>query len=175
MFHATTILCVRKDKQVVMAGDGQVSLGHTVMKHTANKLRRFEQFDVIAGFAGSTADALTLYDRFEAKLKEFRGQLPRAAVEMAKDWRMDKYLRRLEAMLLVADKDQTLLLSGTGDVLEPEGGAAAIGSGGQYALSAARALLRHSSLDAKGIATESMKIAGEICIYTNDQIRTEEL
>ena len=175
MFHATTILCVRRDDHVVMAGDGQVSFGNTVMKHTANKLRRFEQFDIVAGFAGSTADALTLYDRFEGRLKEFRGNLARAAVEMAKDWRSDKYLRRLEAMLLVADKTQTLLLSGTGDVLEPEGGAAAIGSGGPYALSAARALLRHSSLSAKDVALESMKIAGEICIYTNDQIRIEEL
>ncbi len=172
--RGTTILAVRRGNQVALAGDGQVTMGQAiVMKHSARKVRRLYKDRVLAGFAGSTADAFTLFERFEAKLEEFGGNLVRAAVEMAKDWRKDKYLRRLEAMLLVADASSTLVLSGTGDVIEPDDGVAAIGSGGPYALSAARALLRHSELGAERIAMESMKIASELCVYTNDNLTLE--
>ncbi|MDL2306425.1 ATP-dependent protease subunit HslV [Desulfovibrio sp. OttesenSCG-928-C06] len=174
--RGTTILAVRKDGRIALAGDGQVTLGQSiVMKHTAKKVRRLYKEKVLAGFAGSTADAFTLFERFEKKLEEHQGNLVRAAVEMAKDWRTDKYLRRLEAMLLVADSSATLLLSGTGDVIEPDDGIAAIGSGGAYATAAARALLRHSSLDAEQIAREAMAIAGEICVYTNNNLTVEIL
>ncbi|MDP2683232.1 MAG: ATP-dependent protease subunit HslV [Deltaproteobacteria bacterium] len=175
MFHGTTILAVRRDGKVAIAGDGQVTLGNTVMKKGAVKVRRMGDGKVLAGFAGSTADAFTLFEKFESKLEKYRGNLQRAAVELAKDWRTDKILRRLEALLIVVDKEHSLILSGSGDVIEPEGGAAAIGSGGPFALSAARALLQHSNLDAKTIATEAMKIAAEICIYTNENITVEEL
>ena len=158
-----------------MAGDGQVSLGQTVMKGQARKVRRIAEGKVVAGFAGATADAFTLLDRFEAKLKEYRGSLQRAAVELAKDWRTDRYLRRLEAMLIVMDKDHTLLISGTGDVVEPDEGVIAIGSGGSYALAAARALVRNSDLSALEIARRSLEIAGEICVYTNQEIVVEEM
>lgn len=175
MFHGTTILAVRKDGCVAVAGDGQVTLGNTVMKKGAVKIRKMTDNKVLAGFAGSTADAFTLFEKFESKLEKYRGNLQRAAVELAKDWRTDKVLRRLEALLLVVDKGHSFVISGSGDVIEPEGGAAAIGSGGPYALSAARALLEHSGLDAKTIALEAMKIAAEICIYTNENITVEEL
>ena len=175
MFHGTTILAVRKDGKVAIAGDGQVTLGNTVMKRGAVKVRRMGDDNVLAGFAGSTADAFTLFEKFESKLEQYRGNLARAAVELAKDWRTDKVLRRLEALLIVVDKDHSFILSGSGDVIEPEGGAAAIGSGGPFAVSAARALLQHSNLDAKTIAMEAMKIAAEICIYTNENITVEEL
>ena len=174
--HATTILAVRKDGKVAMAGDGQVTLGQTmIMKHTAKKVRRLYENRILAGFAGATADAFTLFELFEAKLKEMHGNLVRAAVEMAKDWRKDKYLRKLEAMLLVADNEHLLLLSGTGDVIEPDDAVAAIGSGGPYALAAARALARHSSMDAATIVRESMRIASEICVFTNEHLTLEEL
>ncbi len=174
--HATTILAVKKDGKVAMAGDGQVTLGQSmVMKHTARKVRRLHDGKVLAGFAGSTADAFTLFELFEAKLKEHRGNVQRAAVEMAKDWRKDKYLRRLEAMLLLADKDSLLVLSGTGDVIEPDDNVAAIGSGGPYALSAARALQRHSDLDAEATVRAAMDIASEICDFTNSNIIVETL
>lgn len=175
MFRGTTIICVRKEGQVALAGDGQVTLGPTVMKHGACKVRRMHNDKVVAGFAGSTADAFTLFEKFDAKLQEFRGNLQRAAVALAKDWRTDRMLRRLEALLIVADKETTLILSGTGDVIEPDDGIAAIGSGGSYALAAARALQAHSELPAKEIVLEAMKIAANICIYTNDQIRVETL
>ncbi|MEK7803394.1 MAG: ATP-dependent protease subunit HslV [Deltaproteobacteria bacterium] len=175
MFHGTTILAVRKDGKVAIAGDGQVTLGNTVMKKGAVKVRRMSDGSVLAGFAGSTADAFTLFEKFESKLEQYRGNLARAAVELAKDWRTDKVLRRLEALLIVVDKDHSFILSGSGDVIEPEGGAASIGSGGPFAVSAARALLQHSNLDAKTIAIEAMKIAAEICIYTNENITVEEL
>ncbi len=176
MFHGTTILCVRKGGHVVMAGDGQVSLGNTVVKHTAKKIRRLgEKNDVLAGFAGSTADAFTLFERFEKKLKEYRGNLLRSAVELAKDWRTDKYLRRLEAILVVADHENLLMLSGAGDVVEPDGNVLAIGSGGNYALAAALALVEHSDLSARDIAEKSLKIAGDICVFTNSRIHIEEL
>ncbi|MBI3398653.1 MAG: ATP-dependent protease subunit HslV [Deltaproteobacteria bacterium] len=175
MFHGTTILAVRKDGKIAVAGDGQVTLGNTVMKKGAVKVRRMGDGKVLAGFAGSTADAFTLFEKFESKLEKYRGNLQRAAVELAKDWRTDKILRRLEALLIVVDKEHSLILSGSGDVIEPEGGAAAIGSGGPFALSAARALIEHSNLDAKTIVTEAMKIAAEICIYTNENITVEEL
>jgi ATP-dependent HslUV protease subunit HslV len=159
-----------------MAGDGQVTIGQgLVMKHTARKIRRLYNDRILAGFAGATADAFTLFERFEAKLDEVRGNLLRASVELAKDWRKDRYLRRLEAMLLLADKEHLLLLSGTGDVIEPDDGMAAIGSGGPYALAAARALVRHASLDAASIVLESMKIAAELCVYTNDTLTIEVL
>jgi len=173
--RSTTIVAVRKDGKAAMAGDGQVSLGQTIMKAQAKKVRRLSEGRVVAGFAGATADAFTLLDRFEAKLKEHRHSLSRAAVELAKDWRTDRYLRRLEAMMIVMDKDVTLLLSGTGDVIEPDEGVVAIGSGGPYALAAARALYRHSSLDATAIAKEALRTAAEICVYTNDQITLEEI
>lgn len=174
--HATTILAVRKNGQVAMAGDGQVTLGQaTIMKHSAQKVRRLHEGNILAGFAGATADAFTLFELFEAKLKELRGNLLRAAVETAKDWRKDKYLRKLEAMLLLADKEHLLLLSGTGDVIEPDDDVAAIGSGGPYALAAARALVRHSGLDAENVAREAMRIAAEICVYTNERVTLETL
>ena len=173
--HGTTIIAVRRDGKVAIAGDGQVTLGNTVMKKGAVKVRRMGDGNVLAGFAGSTADAFTLFEKFESKLEQYRGNLARAAVELAKDWRTDKVLRRLEALLIVVDKDHSFILSGSGDVIEPEGGAAAIGSGGPFAVSAARALLQHSNLDAKTIAMEAMKIAAEICIYTNENITVEEL
>ena len=174
-FHGTTILSVRRGENVVIAGDGQVTLGNTVIKSSAAKVRRLYENKIIAGFAGATADAFTLFDKFEAKLKEYSGSLTRAAVELAKEWRTDKYLRRLEAFLLVADKKHTLIITGIGDVLEPEDYLAAIGSGGQYAKAAAKALLDHSDLKPAEIAKEAMKIAASICIYTNDNLVIEEL
>src|SRR5262245_39753911 len=171
----TTVVTARKGRKVALGGDGQVTFGQTVIKSTAKKVRRLHDGNVLAGFAGSTADAFTLFERFEAKLKEHNGQLLRAAVELAKDWRTDRFLRRLEAMLLVADIDKTLLLSGTGDVLEPDGGIAAIGSGGPMALAAARALDEHSSLTPRAIVEKSLQIAGDICVYTNREITVEEL
>jgi len=173
-WHGTTIITVRKGPKVVIAGDGQVSLGETVIKANARKVRRLGSGEVIAGFAGATADAFTLLERLESKLEQYRGQLTRACVELAKDWRTDRYLRRLEAMMLVADAEATLALTGTGDVLEPEHGAMAIGSGGNYALAAARALY-DSDLDAEEIARRAMAIAAEICVYTNDKIVIESL
>ncbi len=175
MFRGTTIVCVRKDGEVALAGDGQVTLGNTVMKHGARKIRRMYNDQILAGFAGSTADAFTLFEKFEAKLQEFRGNLPRAAVALAKDWRTDRILRRLEALLIVADRETTLVLSGAGDVIEPDDGVAAIGSGGAFAQSAARALVAHSALPASKIVEEAMKIAAGICIYTNDRILIESL
>lgn len=174
-WHGTTILCVRKDGKVVIAGDGQVTMGQTVVKSNAKKLRRLGNGSVIAGFAGATADAFALFERLEAKLEQHPGQLSRACVELAKDWRTDRYLRRLEAMMAVADKSISLILSGTGDVLEPEDGLIGIGSGGSYALAAARALLDETALDAEAIARKAMAIASQICIYTNDKITLESL
>jgi len=174
-FHGTTIVCVRKNAQVAMGGDGQVTLGQTAIKHTARKVRRIYNDKVIAGFSGATADAIALFDKFEAKLEEYRGNLRRAAVELARDWRTDKMLRRLEALLAIADKESMFLISGSGDVLEPDDNVIAIGSGGPYAQAAARALLRHSKLNAREIVEESLKIAAEICIYTNDKIMIEVL
>ncbi len=177
-WHATTILMVRKDGKVVIGGDGQVSLGQTVIKANARKVRRLAKGEVIAGFAGATADAFTLFERLDAKLEQYPAQLARACVELAKDWRTDRYLRRLEAMLLVADKNSGFVVSGSGDVLEPDGGAEgsamAIGSGGNYALAAARALLPQA-LDAEAIVRRAMKIAAEICVYTNDNLVLESL
>ncbi len=173
-WHATTILTVRKGGSVVIAGDGQVSLGQTVIKSNARKVRRLGRGDVIGGFAGATADAFTLFERLEAKLEQYPGQLTRACVELAKDWRTDRYLRRLEAMMLVADKDATLVLTGTGDVLEPEDHVMGIGSGGNYALAAARALL-DQPLDAEQIARKAMAIAASICVYTNTNVVIEKL
>ena len=173
--RSTTILSVRRDGKVVVAGDGQVSLGNTVMKANAKKVRRMHDGRVVAGFAGSAADGIALFERLEGKLREQGGNLRRAAVEMAKDWRTDRVLRRLEAMLLVADRRDTYLLSGTGDIIEPDLGVAAIGSGGTYALAAARALLAHSELDARAIAEAAMNIAADICLYTNHQVVFEEL
>lgn len=175
VFHATTIVTVRRGPSVAMGGDGQVSFGQTVIKATAKKVRRLHDGAVLSGFAGSTADAFTLFERFEAKLKEHNGQLLRSAVELAKDWRTDRFLRRLEAMLLVADRDKTLLLSGTGDVLEPDGGIAAIGSGGPMALAAARALAAHTPLAPRRIVEEALGIAADLCVYTNREITVEEL
>ena len=175
VFHATTIVSVRRNGQVVIAGDGQVTLGHTVMKANARKVRRLgKNGHVLAGFAGAAADAFTLFELFEAKLEK-HGQLQRAAVEMAKDWRTERRFGKLEALLAVADAETSLIISGTGDVIEPEDGLIAIGSGGMYALSAARALLAHTGLDAKSVATEALNIAGEICIYTNRNIVCEVL
>ncbi|MBI5549163.1 MAG: ATP-dependent protease subunit HslV [Deltaproteobacteria bacterium] len=175
MFHATTILCVRRDGKVCMAGDGQVTLDKTVLKSTARKVRRLSDGQVLAGFAGATADAFTLFERFEEKLKTHQKNLARACVELAKDWRTDRFLRRLEAILVVADKEKTFVVTGSGDVLEPDLGLAAIGSGGPYAQAAARALLEYSQLDARSVAEAAMKIAAEICIFTNDKIVFEEL
>ncbi len=174
-WHATTIIAVRKGNQIVLAGDGQVSIGHTVMKSTANKLRRLAKGEIIAGFAGATADAFTLFERLENKLEMYPKQLIRAAVELAKDWRTDKYLRRLEAMLIVADIKTTLVVSGLGDVLEPEGGVVAIGSGGNYALAAARAIIDENRYTAEQVARKAMKIAADICIYTNHNVSVEIL
>lgn len=173
--HGTTILSVRKDGRVVIAGDGQVSLGQTTIKSNARKVRRLGDGSVIAGFAGATADAFTLFERLESKLEAYPGQLMRASVELAKDWRTDRYLRRLEAMMAVADKNISLMLSGTGDVLEPEDGIIGIGSGGMYAVAAARALMGVEGLDAKEIAARAMKIAADICIYTNHNLVIEQL
>lgn len=173
--RATTILCVRRNGGVAMGCDGQVTVGTTVMKSNARKLRRMHHDKVLAGFAGATADAFTLFEKFDAKLEEYRGNLTRAAVELAKDWRTDRILRRLEALLAVADLDHSFIISGNGDVVEPEDGILAIGSGGPYALAAARALLSHSSLEAHAIVQEAMKVAGGIDIYTNQQIVIEEL
>jgi ATP-dependent HslUV protease, peptidase subunit HslV len=175
LIRSTTVLSVRRDNKVVMAGDGQVTLGESVIKHGARKIRRLYQDKILAGFAGSTADAFTLFSRFEAKLEQYHGNVGRSAVELAKDWRTDKFLRHLEALLLVSDKDQTFLLSGQGDVIEPDSGIAAIGSGGPFAQAAAQALADHTKLSAREIAEESMKIAGRMCIYTNDKITIEEL
>jgi ATP-dependent HslUV protease subunit HslV len=175
-WHGTTILSVRKGNRVVVAGDGQVSLGSTVVKANARKVRRLgADGSVIGGFAGSTADAFTLFDRLESKLERWPGQLLRASVELAKDWRTDRYLRRLDAMMAVADKDVTLILTGNGDVLEPSDGIAAIGSGGNYALAAARALIDIDDLDAEAIARRAMKIAAEVCVYTNENVILESL
>jgi len=175
MFEGTTILAVRREGKVTMAGDGQVTFGNTVLKHRAKKIRRLYKGQVLVGFAGATADALTLFERLEKKLEAYSGQLLRAAVELAKDWRTDKILRRLEAFLIAADKEHLLLISGAGDVVEPDEEVVAIGSGGPMALAAAKALLRHSKLSAKEIAQTSLRIASEICIYTNDEIIVEEL
>ena len=173
--HGTTILCVRRDGKVVLAGDGQVTLGEGVVKHSAKKTRRLFNDKILAGFAGSTADALSLFSRFESKLQEYHGNLARAAVELAKEWRTDRSLRHLNALLVVADAKSTFLLSGNGDVIEPDDGVCGIGSGGPYALAAARALTKHTKLGAKEIAQEAMRIASEICIYTNGNFTLEEL
>ena len=175
LIRSTTVLCVRRNGSVVMAGDGQVTLGEGVIKHSAKKIRRLYQDKILAGFAGSTADAFSLFSRFEAKLEQYHGNIGRGAVELAKDWRTDKFLRHLEALLLVSDKEQTFLLSGQGDVIEPDTGIAAIGSGGPYAQAAAQALALHTQLSARQIAEEAMKIAGGMCIYTNDRVTIEEL
>ena len=175
MVKGTTILSVRHKDKVVVAGDGQVTLDTTVIKHRARKVRKLYNDKVLAGFAGATADAFTLFERFEEKLEQYNGNILRAAVELAKDWRTDRLLRRLEALLIVADKDHSLIISGNGDVVEPDDGIVAIGSGGPYAQAAARALSVHANLDAKAIAEEAMRIAAEICIYTNNQIVIEEL
>ena len=173
--HGTTVLCVRRDNKVVMAADGQVTMGQNVMKQSARKTRRMFNDKVLAGFAGSTADALSLFERFEGKLQEHHGNLAKSAVELAKEWRKDRALRHLEALLVVADAKGTFVLSGDGDVIEPDDGLCAIGSGGPYALAAARALIKHSKMNAKEIALEAMRIASEICIYTNDNFTIEEL
>lgn len=174
-FHATTIVSVRRHGKVVIGGDGQVTLGNTVMKSNARKLRRLGKGEVLAGFAGATADAFTLFELFEQKLERFSGNLTRAAVELAKEWRTDRRLGRLEAMLAVADKETSLLISGNGDVVEPENGLIAIGSGGPYAQAAAKALIENTDLDARRIVEQALKIAGDICIYTNDNVTIEEL
>jgi ATP-dependent HslUV protease subunit HslV len=173
--RSTTIVAVRRNGKVAVAGDGQISFDQTIMKSRARKVRRLYNDKIIAGFAGSTADAFTLFARFESKLEQYHGQLQRAAVELGKEWRTDKFLRHLEALLIVADENTTLLISGGGDVVEPDDGVIAIGSGGSYALSAARALLRHTELSAVDIATEALKIAGEICVFTNSNLVVEEL
>jgi ATP-dependent HslUV protease subunit HslV len=175
VIHATTILAVRHHDHTVMAGDGQVTFGNTVLKQSAKKIRRLYNDSILAGFAGSAADSFALFSRFEAKLEQYRGNLERSSVELARDWRTDRLLRRLEAMLIVADKRSTFVLSGTGDLIEPDDGIVAVGSGGPFALAAARALARHSQLDARQIATEAMNIAADICIYTNPKLTIEEL
>lgn len=175
MFHGTTIIAVRKGGKVAIAGDGQVSMGNTIVKKSAKKLRTLMDGKIVAGFAGSTADAFTLFEKFDTKLEEHRGNLLRAAVELAKEWRTDRILRRLEALLVVADREKTLLISGNGDVVEPDDSIAAVGSGGSYALAAARALIVHSDLSAKEIVEEAIKIASDICVFTNDNIVIEEL
>lgn len=175
MSHSTTIICVRHKGKTALAGDGQVTIGETVFKQKANKIRLLYKGEVLAGFAGATSDAFALFSRFEKKLEEYRGNLSRAAIELAKDWRLDKALRRLEALLVVANKDISFLISGTGDVVEPDDGIIAIGSGGPYALAAARALIHHTKLSAKDVALEAMKITSEICVYTNREIIVEEL
>lgn len=173
--HGTTILAMRKDGAMVMAGDGQVTLGDTVVKHQAKKVRKMYHDQILAGFAGSTADAFTLFERLEGKLEQYNGNLKRAAVELAKDWRMDRALRRLEALLIAADKNECLILSGSGDVIEPDDNIAAVGSGGSYALAAARALAAHSQLSTRQIVEEAMRIAASICIYTNTEVTIQEL
>ena len=173
--HGTTIIAVRHNGRVAMGGDGQVSVGNTIMKHSANKVRRMYGDKIIGGFAGATADAFSLFARFEEKLEKFQGNLPRSAVELAKDWRTDKLLRRLEAMLIVTDKDHSFLISGNGDVIEADDGILAIGSGGMFAQSAAKALLKHSQLNAREIVEESMDIAQSVCVYTNSNLTIEEL
>jgi ATP-dependent HslUV protease subunit HslV len=173
--HSTTIICVRKNGKVAIAGDGQVTLGDTVIKHGAKKIRRLYNDKIISGFAGSSADSFALFSRFESKLEQFHGNLSRAAVELAKDWRTDRALRHLEAIMVVADDKNSFLIAGNGDLIEPDDGLIAIGSGGPYALAAARALLKHTSLGAREIAEEAMQIAGKICIYTNDSVTVEEL
>src|SRR3984885_9886500 len=175
MFHSTTILAVRHRGHAVLAGDGQVTLGQTIVKQSARKIRRLYNDQILAGFAGSAADSFALFSRFESKLEQYRGNLERSAVELAKDWRTDRVLRRLEAMLIVLDKDTTFLLSGNGDLIEPDDGIVAIGSGGPYALAAARALAGNTDLDARAVAEKAMAIAGEICIYTNATVTLEEL
>ena len=175
MIEATTILAVRHQDKTVLAGDGQVTLGNTVLKKSARKIRRLYNDSILAGFAGSAADSFALFSRFESKLEQFRGNLERASVELARDWRTDRLLRRLEAMLVVADRKSTFVLSGTGDLIEPDDGIVAVGSGGSYAMAAARALVHHSSLGAREIAEESMRIAADICIYTNANLTIEEL
>jgi len=174
-FHATTIICVRKDGKVAIGSDGQVTLGDTVVKHGAKKIRRLYNEKILAGFAGSSADSFALFSRFEAKLEQFHGNLSRAAVELAKDWRTDRALRHLEAVMIVADDKLTFLISGTGDLIEPDDGIVGIGSGGAYALAAARALSKYTNLSAREIVQEAMQIAGKICIYTNENISVEEL
>ena len=174
-FEGTTIVSVRRDADVVVGGDGQITIGNTVMKSNASKVRRLRQDNVVAGFAGATADAFTLFERFEGALEKYQGNLRRSAVELAKDWRSDRVLRRLEAMLIVADRDSTLLVSGNGDVVEPEGGLVAVGSGGAYAQAAARALLNETALPARDIVAKSLAIAADICIYTNHQTTIETL
>jgi len=173
--RSTTVLAVRRDREVVLGGDGQVTMGSTVMKATARKVRRMHEGRILSGFAGSAADGIALFERLEGKLKEVSGNLPKAAVELAKEWRTDRVLRRLEALLLVADLERTFLISGTGDVIEPDGGVAAIGSGGPYALAAARALVAHTTLAARAVCEESLKIAADICIYTNPNLVFESL
>lgn len=173
--HATTIICVRHNGQVAIGGDGQVTLGDTILKEKASKIRTLYHGKILAGFSGATSDAFALFSRFEAKLEEFRGNLSRAAIELAKEWRMDRALRRLEALLIVADQDNSFILSGTGDVIEPDDGIVAIGSGGPYALAAARAILRFADFPPKKIVKEALKISSEICIYTNNQITVKEL
>jgi ATP-dependent HslUV protease subunit HslV len=175
MIKSTTIIGLRHNGKVAIGADGQVSLDETIVKQNANKLRKLYNNNILAGFAGTSADAFTLFERFETKIEEFRGNLPRAAVELAKEWRMDKYLRRLEALLAVLDNDHALVISGNGDVIEPDDGIVAIGSGGPYALAAARALKAHSDLDAKTIVKRAIEIASSICVYTNDHIIIEEL
>ena len=175
MIRSTTVICVRKDGKVALAGDGQVTLGETVIKQSARKIRRLYNGQILAGFAGSTADAFALFSRFETKLEEFRGNLPRAAVELAKEWRTDRALRHLQALLVVANGENTFLLSGNGDLIEPDDGIASIGSGGPFALAAAKALVKHSNLSAREFAEEAMSIAGTICIFTNLAITVEEL
>ncbi|HXI11489.1 MAG TPA: ATP-dependent protease subunit HslV [Thermoanaerobaculia bacterium] len=174
-FHATTILSVRRDGHVAVAGDGQVTVGNTVMKHGAAKVRRLYHDKILAGFAGSAADAFALFSRFEQKLDEYRGNMDRSVVELAKDWRLDKYLRQLQAMLIVANEERSYLVSGTGDLIQPDDGLLAIGSGGSFALAAARALVQHTSMSAAEIAAEGLRIASTICIYTNDNITVESL
>ena len=175
VIHATTVICVRRDGNVAMAGDGQVTIGNTVMKHGAAKVRRMYHDKILAGFAGSAADAFALFSRFESKLEEYRGNLERSVVELAKDWRLDKYLRQLQAFLIVANAEKAFLISGTGDLIQPDDGILAIGSGGSFALAAARALMQHTSMTAPEIAAESLRIAASICIYTNDNITVESL
>lgn len=175
VFHATTVIAVRKDGKIAMGGDGQVTVGETVMKSKATKIRRLSDGAVLAGFAGAVSDAFALFERFEGKLKEFNKNLLRAAVELGKEWRTDKYLRSLQAMLAVSDLERSLLISGTGDIIEPDDGILAIGSGGAYALAAARALVRHSDLDAEGVVREALGIASDICIFTNNNITVETL
>jgi ATP-dependent HslUV protease subunit HslV len=175
MTQSTTVICVRREGRLAMAGDGQVSMGQTIVKQTARKIRRLYKDRVLAGFAGATSDAFALFSRFENKLEEYRGNMSRAAIELAKDWRLDKALRQLEALLVVADKDSAFLISGTGDVVEPDDGIIAIGSGGPFALAAARALVKHTGLSAREIAVEALRISAGICVYTNDQIVIEEL